>query len=164
LNLYFCNMNHDKYDDISISTDALDYKFVSRGPKGNQDKLVKFEPHHANDKIYNLALATIKEGGEVDFNSPSNNGDRDKILATIGITAYIFSKAYPKRMIFFKGDTHVKTRLYQMAINNALEEINQTFIIHGLKKVDYKYQPEAFEKGVNYDGFLFQRRIEDEND
>lgn len=49
-----------------------------------------------------------------------------------------------------------------MAINNAFNEINQTFIIHGLKEINNLYQPNDFEKGINYDGFLFQRRIEED--
>lgn len=151
-------MNYDKYDDISISTDSLDYKFVSTGVKGDQNKLIKFGPHPSNDRIYNLALGTIEEDGNIDFQTPSNNGDRDKILATIGAIAYIFSEAYPEKMIFFKGDTGVKTRLYQMAICNAYDEISQTFIIRGITEAGDKYQFSAFEKGINYNAFLFQRR------
>lgn len=151
-------MNYEKYDDISISLDSLDYKFISSGTKGELNKLIKFNPIPNNDEIYNLALGTIGENEKIDFNTPSKNGDRDKILATIGTAAHIFSEAYPDKMIFLTGDTDVKTRLYQMAINNAYDEISQTFIIRGLKIVDQNYYPVTFEKGINYDGFLFKRR------
>ncbi len=31
-------MNYEKYDDISISLDSLDYKFISSGTKGQLNK------------------------------------------------------------------------------------------------------------------------------
>lgn len=155
-------MNYDKYSDISISSDSLDYKFISIGKNGDLSKLVKFNPVSGNDQIYNLALGTIKEDGKIDFITPSRNGDRDKILATIGAIAFIFSETYPEKIIFLTGDTNVKTRLYQIAINDAYEEIAKIFIILGLKMINGTYQSIAFEKGVNYDGFLFKRRKDKE--
>lgn len=151
-------MNYEKYDDISISQNSLDYKFLSIGVKGKLNKFIQFNPHSGNDQIYNLALGTIEKNGNVDYTSLSKNGDRDKILATIGAIAYIFSEYYPEKMIFLTGDTESKTRLYQMAINNAHDEILETFIIQGLKIIENKYYHSQFERGTNYDAFLFIRR------
>lgn len=154
-------MNYERYNNISISPDALDYKFVSSGKKGDLEKLIKFNPIPGNTQIYNLALGTIEEDGHIDFLTLSRNGDRDKILATIAAAAYSFSEAYPEKMIFFTGDNPVKTRLYQMAINNAYDEITETFTIHGVKAAGSKFQSVIFEKGINYDGFLFKRKKPD---
>ncbi len=144
--------------------DALDYNFVSNGAKGELKKLIKFTPLPSNDQIYNLALGTIEDDEGIDYKTPSRNGDMNKVLGTIGAMAYVFSEAYPDKLIFLSGDTDVKTRLYQMAINNAHDEINDTFIIRGLKKTGDQFIPAPFEKGVNYDAFLFKRKMEEEND
>jgi hypothetical protein len=151
-------MNFDKYSDISVSSDFLDFAFVSTGVKGDFNKLVKFSEFSNSNGIYNLALGTVLYDGTIDFVTPSRNGDRDKILATIGAIAYVFSEEYPNKMIFLKGDTIVKTRLYQMAICKALDEINQTFSVYGLKVINDSYQDFPFEKGENYDAFLFSRK------
>ncbi|WP_158796671.1 hypothetical protein [Pedobacter sp. L105] len=151
-------MNYDKYADISISPDRLDYLFLSNGTKGNLNKLIHFHPFSNNDQIYNLSLGTIKENGNVDFITLSKNGDRNKILGTIGSAAHAFSENYPEKKIFLKGDTAVKTRLYQMAINHAYNDISETFVISGLQMVNKKYIVYPFLQGTNYDAFLFERK------
>lgn len=160
----FVNMDHDKYNNISISSNTLDFKFTSTGTKGELEKLVQFKPFENRDDIYNLALGTIDDRGQVDFETLSKNGDRNKILATIGASAYVFSETYPDRKIFLRGDIPSKTRLYQIAIGTAHEELCQTFSIQGLilNKEDKKYIAEEFKKGKNYDAFLFIRKEQED--
>ena len=155
-------MNYEKYQNVSISPDALDYNFISKGTKGDLEKLIQFKPFNLEQNIYNLGLGTVDENGRVDFLTVTKNGDRDKILATIAASAYVFSQTYPDRQIFLTGDIPSKTRLYQMAINNAHEELSKTFVIIGLKfnSQEKKYYPSSFEKKVNYDAFLFIRKEE----
>lgn len=158
-------MNYDKYENVSISSDALEYNFISTGTKGDLEKLIQFKPYNLEQNIYNLALATVYENGKVDFLTVTKNGDRDKVLATIAASAYVFSEAYPDRRIFLTGDIPSKTRLYQMAINATHEELCKTFKIIGLKfnSDEKKYYSSTFEKGVNYDAFLFIRNEENSN-
>lgn len=157
-------MNYNKYDNISISTDALSFKFVSRGAKGDMDKIIKFSPFSNNDKIYNLSLCTINEHGIEDFDTESKNGDRDKILGTIGSAAYSFSETNPDKIIYLEGNTPAKTRLYRMAIHTAHHEISQNFTIYGLNKVEDKLVPTPFIKGQDYTAFLFRRKNNEETD
>ena len=51
-----------------------------------------------------------------------------------------------------------------MAIRSAHEELCQTFRIQGLKlnNEDKKYIAEEFEKGNNYDAFLFIRKEQED--
>ena len=67
-------------------------------------------------------------------NTRSNNGDRDKILATVARTLLIFMECHPKAIIFAKGQTPAKTRLYQMGINQNWKEIGRLFFVAGLYK------------------------------
>ena len=47
----------------------------------------------------------------------SNNGDAEKILATVVAAVYAFYDQYPTVWILLTGSTASRTRLYQMAIN-----------------------------------------------
>ena len=80
----------------------------------------------------------------------SNNGDRDKILATVAATVIEFLKHYPSATDFEKGSTPSRTRLYQMGILANWHEINKLFVIEGLIKSEW--QP--FEKNKNYQAFM----------
>jgi hypothetical protein len=84
----------------------------------------------------------------------SNNGDRDKVLATVAFTALTFMDQYPKAEIFVEGSTAARTRLYQMGINNNLLEISLNFNVKGYREGSW----EAFRQGRNYKAFLIQRK------
>ena len=161
-------MNYDKYENISTSTDRHEFKFVSNGTKGNLEKLVQYTPFDNDKDTYNLALGTILEDGSVDYKTLSKNGDRNKILATIASTAYIFSETFPDKKIFLTGDIPSKTRLYQIAINDAYDEISKNFTVKAYKpikenEVVVRYEIENLKKGTNYDAFLFTKKKNDDN-
>ncbi len=113
--------------------------------------------------MYNLGLGTIKtndNGSEyIDGIEISDNGDRNKILATVAITAFTFIERYPDKKIYFKGADKVRTRLYQMAINKAYDELSDMFVIQG----DFsesaginKLYP--FERNINYEAFVITKK------
>jgi hypothetical protein len=54
-------MDIDHYDNIKISADFKTFSFVSKGPKGDLVKLVKFINLQRLPGTYNLALGTIRE-------------------------------------------------------------------------------------------------------
>jgi hypothetical protein len=80
----------------------------------------------------------------------SNNGDRDKILATVAGTVIEFIEHYPNAVIFTKGSTPSRTRLYQMGILANWQEINKIFVIEGL--INSEWLP--FERNKNYQAFM----------
>ncbi len=161
--MYFCLMEYDKYNNVSISSDVLSFKFVSSGTKGDMEKIIKFSPFINDERIYNLALCTIDQHGNEDYETESKNGDRNKILGTIGSAAYTFSKINPDKLIYLKGNTPAKTRLYRMAISTAHDEISKTFHIYGLNEDNSQLVPTLFLKDQDYLAFLFKRKeIDDE--
>jgi len=91
---------------------------------------------------------------ELDDSSRSNNGDRDKVLATVAFTALDFTNQFPNAQIVVEGSTPARTRLYQMGIAYNLLEINEYFEIMGL--LDNSWKP--FERGRNYSAFLIKRK------
>jgi hypothetical protein len=63
----------------------------------------------------------------VDDSIRSNNGDRDKVLATVAFTALDFTDEFPEALIVMEGSTSARTRLYQMGIGNNLLDNQRKF-------------------------------------
>ena len=129
------------------------FEFFSQGPKGKIRKVVKFQQFDS-ENIYNLAFGDLDEiSGIIDFDSRSNNSDRDKVMATVAATVYEFMAVYSNAVVFVEGGTDAKTRLYQMGISKHLSEINLRYVIRGWN--GNRWEP--FEKGKNYESFSLGR-------
>jgi hypothetical protein len=135
--------------------------FYSEGPKGTLTKVVGYTPLENLPSCFNLGFGTLKvnkSGKEYDGSEISDNGDRNKILATVALTAYTFVDLYPEKKIYLKGSNKVRTRLYQIAINHAFDELSKKFVIFGDTAEGNNYNLEPFTTGVNYTGFLVEKR------
>lgn len=130
----------------------LDFEFESNGPNGSIKKVVRFSPQNADGITYfNLGFGDLDEKtGTISDLSKSNNGDRDKILATIAQIVLVFTAHFPDVMVYAQGSTLARTRLYQMGIANNLSEINEKLDIYGYAQNDWH----KFEKDVNYEAFI----------
>ena len=147
------------YGNIKISADFKTYSFVSKGPKGEFVKYVRFVNLQNLPGTYNLAFGTIRQD-KVDYTETTNNGDRNQILATIFHIALIFIKANPDQKIFIMGRNQATTRLYRGAINHLYAEITSEFSVQGgiyFENAD-EYRFEEFISNKQYDAFLFERR------
>jgi hypothetical protein len=145
---------YEGYDYTDLSSNSRIYEFTSIGPNGYIKKIVQFSQMQEND-VYNLAFGNVSFDGSIDDFSTNNNKDRNKILATVAAIVYDFTSRFPDCYIFFVGSTKERTRLYRMAITLNYEELNNEFIICGLKE---NAQIEPFQKNQNYEGFLIKRR------
>src|SRR5437773_1149364 len=97
-------MKYEKYEPLLISKDALEFKFVSIGPKGEISIVVQFI--ETDDKrIYNLAFGNLLPDGHIDDHVKNDNHDRNKVLATVAITVYEFTTRYREKLVFFTGST-----------------------------------------------------------
>lgn len=123
-------MNYLIYQDIDARLDLGIFEFVSVGNCGAIRKRVKFVPT-ALPNVYNLAFGDINEFDDIDDLSKSNNGDRNKVLATVVKIVDLYTKKYPERLIYFRGSTVERTRLYRMAVGVNLEELSRVFEIYG---------------------------------
>jgi hypothetical protein len=85
----------------------------------------------------------------------SDNGDRDKILATVAFTALEFTSRFPGTAIIIRGSTMSRTRLYQMGIARNYRQIAQIFDIQG---VTMEEDLVPFKGGENYRAFLASRK------
>ncbi len=126
-------MNLNKYPLVSTN-EHLTFEFLSEGPNGSIKKVVYFEA--IGDNLFNLAFGDWSEFEQgIDDKVRSNNHDRDKVMATVAATVIEFIKHYPKAIIFAKGSTPSRTRLYQIGIFANWHEISQLFVIEGLLAV-----------------------------
>lgn len=79
--------------------------------------------------MVNLAFGDVSDKGEIDDLVVSNNGDRNKVLATVAYVIGIYLSRYPNRIIRFEGSTEERNRLYRMAVGLNLEELSSAYEI-----------------------------------
>lgn len=148
-------MKIEKYSLKSESNFTV-FEFISEGPNGLIRKLIQFQKTN-QPNLYNLAFGDKNlETGELDDIVISNNGDNEKVLATVVDSLYAFFDKYPYASVYVTGSTSARTRLYRMGINRFYEEMVQDFILYGqVGNIFYE-----FEKDKDYTGFLTERKFD----
>lgn len=149
-------MKYDYYEDVKSDLDYGVFEFISEGHNGNIPKRVLFTGTTLPN-VYNLAFGDITECGNVDDLKISDNGDRNKILATILKVVKAYTDKFPERYVIFKGSTEHRTRLYRMAIGLHLEELSSMFEIYVDTSGEWDLVP--FQKGLNVKAFLVKRKF-----
>src|SRR6266704_164757 len=124
--LNLLSMNLERYEYVRKRT-YVEYYFYSEGPKGQIRKVVRFELRYAYpDPYYNLIFGDWdEEHKEIDDRVITNNGDREKILATDAMIILDFTDIFRKAIIYAEGSNPARTRLYQMSINKFRYEIEE---------------------------------------
>lgn len=139
---------------LASSDKMMTFEFVSQGNKGLIHKLVKYQPTNLKD-VYNIAFGDKDtETGEIDDTAISNNGDSEKVLATVVATVYAFTDKYPNSYVYATGSTKARTCLYRMGISKFLQEVTDDFEIYG----EINDSWEEFQLNVDYEGFLVRRK------
>ena len=116
-------------------------------------KRITFSPTEY-PKVYNLVFGDLNIVGKLSDDSISNNGDRDKVLATVIHAIDTYLNAYPDRLIFFIGSTKERTRLYRMAIGLNLKELSGKFDIYCQTDTDIL----PFKRNMKAISFLIKRK------
>lgn len=130
------------------------FEFISEGPQGTIRKMIHFQETN-EPGLYNLAFGDKNsDTDEMDDLSVSNNGDSEKVLATVVAALYAFFDKHPDAFVYATGSTAARTRLYRMGITKFREEMQQDFSLFG--QVGDNFVP--FETGKAYIGFLAQRK------
>lgn len=147
-------MKLPKYE-LTAEKSLMIFEFVSEGKNGRIAKLIKFSETHLKD-FYNLAFGDKDlQTGEIDDLAVSNNGDSERVLATVVAAVYAFTDINRDAWIYATGSTPARTRLYRMGINKYLEEVNKDFEVYGL----YDNEWHLFETKTDYDAFVVRRKI-----
>ncbi len=87
-----------------------------------------------------------------------NNGDSEKLLATVIQALYIFFNKYPTRIVFAQGSTKSRTRLYRMGISKFRGQVNNVLFIMGRETEVSDW--EEFQLNKEYISFAVQLKIQ----
>jgi hypothetical protein len=146
-------MNLPKYDILPDETNHI-YEFISKGKNGKIYKMVKFQETNLTD-VYNLGFGDkdpLTE--EIDDMVVSDNGDMEKVLATVISIIYVFTEKFPDKWVFIQGSSPVRTRLYRIIITKYLNLIKKDFFL----KCWLNGEWEDFLPNVIYQGFAIKRK------
>lgn len=146
-------MRLPKYQ-LKSGQQLLSYEFVSEGPNGLIVKQIQFSLLNT-EGVYNPGFGDKDpQSGEIDDLSISNNGDSEKVLATVAAAVYAFCDKHPGAWIFITGSTQSRTRLYRMGISRFLDELKVDFDVYG--RFNEEWEP--FETGKTYTAFLANKK------
>lgn len=144
----------DRYELIA-GRNLTTFEFLSEGKRGRIIKVVQFQPMNI-ENLYNLAFGDKNmETGEIDDQAITDNGDSEKVLATVVAALYVFVDRYPETWVYATGSTIARTRLYRMGINKYYDIAADDFEIMGV----YKNEWEWYERGKDYQAFAVHRKI-----
>jgi hypothetical protein len=104
--------------------------------------------------VYNLALGDVDEDNEINDHIITDNGDRNKVLATVAAIVEVYTRRFPDRWVFFKGSTAERMRLYRMAVGINIEELSLLYEI----RVYVNGELGAFKKDSGIEAFVIKRK------
>ena len=149
------NMFIENRYEVEVDDSILLLEFVSEGKNGKIKKLVRYSRTNVKN-MYNLGFGDRDElTGEINDKMITDNGDSEKVLATVAATIYAFTAERPTIYIYITGSNDARTRLYRMGISKYLDEISEDFIVRGLQNNIWK----PFKPNGNYKAFLINRKI-----
>jgi hypothetical protein len=145
-------MKLERYE-LRAGINLFTFEFVSDG-KCKIIKIVEFEPMSLPN-LYNLSFADKNtKTGELDDLAITDNGDAEKVLATVVAAVYDFTETHPEAWIHATGSTKARTRLYRMGINKYFDVVQKDFVIMGKHQNDW----ELYQKGKDYQAFAVHRK------
>jgi hypothetical protein len=143
----------DRYE-IKAGRNLTTFEFLSEGRKGQILKIIQFQQMNLHN-LYNLAFGDKNlETGQIDDKVVTDNGDSEKVLATVVSAIYAFVDRFPDSWIYATGNTASRTRLYRMGINKYFEIVVADFEIMG----EYRNEWESYEFGKDYQAFAIHKK------
>ena len=107
------------------------------------------------ENLYNLAFGDKHiNTGMLDDQIITDNGDSEKVLATVVSAIYAFADRYPECWIYATGSNAARTRLYRMGINKYFEIVIADFEIMGESRNEWEW----YEYGKDYQAFAVRRK------
>ena len=130
--------------------DLHSFSFISEGKNGKIEKVIRYEK--ITNDVFNLGFGDKDSiTGKINDKVVTNNGDTEKVLATVVSTVFTFTERNPNAYIYATGSNHVRNRLYRRGITKYLSEALDTFAIYGMLP---NQEFEIFNHNTDYVGFL----------
>ncbi len=141
-----------------LRADKCIFEFQSTGIRSLL-KQVEFREIEYSYGAYNMSLGTVLEDGSVNFSDSTNNGDVVKVLSTAIYCAKIFANEFPERVIFFRGNTEQKNRVYNEILRRYYDDFSMNFNIFGMNIKEGRTFVQKFNKRKDYSGFYLSVKI-----
>ena len=130
--------------------DLHSFSLISEGKNGKIEKVIRYEK--ITNDVFNLGFGDKDSiTGKINDKVVTNNGDTEKVLATVVSTVFTFTERNPNAYIYATGSNHVRNRLYRRGITKYLSEALDTFAIYGMLP---NQEFEIFNPNTDYVGFL----------
>ena len=140
--------------DVSKNKLSQSFQFTSIGPKGAIQKLVLYQ-ETAIPRLFNLAFGDFAtDTGILDDIVVTDNGDGEKVLATVVSTIHLFFAEHQDAIVYLTGSSSSRTRLYRIAISKYLPVFEDKFEILGELSEGW----ERFQISTDYCGFFIKLR------
>ena len=124
----------DRYE-LKAGNNLTTFEFLSEGKNDKILKVIQFQQMNI-ENLFNLSFGDRNyKTGEISDTVVTDNGDSEKVLATVVSAVYAFSDRYPTIWIYATGSTATRTRLYRMGINKYFEIVYNDFEIMGEVKM-----------------------------
>jgi len=137
---------------ISEDRKGKSFGFTSIGSKGDIPKLVLYQ-ETSIPNLYNLAFGDYNPNTEeLDDLIVTDNGDGEKVLATVVSTIHHFFGENPTAVVYLTGSTPSRTRLYRIAIAKYLPVFEEKFEILGELLEGW----ERYRVNIKYEGFFIK--------
>lgn len=145
-------MNYEAYK-LSANKNYTRFQFQSIGKRGIFEKVISFR--QLSGDIQNLALLDYDPiSGEESDMSVTDNGDMPEVLVTVMKATYLFFQKHPDKLVYFKGSSDSRTRLYQISINKVYPEIKNDLLVYGQQNGEWI----GFEPNIRFEGFLITKK------
>lgn len=146
-------MKLDRYE-LKAGRNLTTFEFLSEGKKGKIIKVVQFQQMNLPN-LYNLAFGDKDlVTGQVQDLAVTDNGDSEKVLATVVAAVYAFAFKYPEAWVYATGSTEARTRLYRMGINKYFDIVQEDFDIMGEDQNEWEW----YKKDKDYQAFAVHRK------
>jgi hypothetical protein len=129
------------------------YVFFSEG-KHRIKKVVDFSPLGIGN-ILNLGFGDLQPDGSVDDKANSNNGDIIRVLATVVDILKDYTAQYPNAVIYFKGSTAERTKVYGRILRSYYEIFSKDFMIMGMVGTKNESTTVPFDPQIDFDFLAF---------
>ncbi|MEO6282113.1 MAG: hypothetical protein ABIN80_29555 [Dyadobacter sp.] len=122
-------MNESSYE-FTVLKEAHRFDFVSKGPINIVKSIVYFKT--TDPYLVTLSMGNPLPNGVLDVLTINDNGDRNKILATVIRSIGVFLNIHPDHTVMFSGSTPARTRLYKMVISKELHQLQNSYLVQGI--------------------------------
>jgi hypothetical protein len=139
---------------LESSSDNTFYFFESIGEKSIK-KAIGYIPFEDNPTIVELVFGDLTDTYSIDFMTVSDNQDMQMVISTVIKSVKYFLEKYPDKIIYFRGSTPARTRLYRAVIAKNLDTTELFYDVLGILENE---QSEPFNKSNSYIGYLIVKK------